>query len=169
MSNTIVRRPATTALATLLALAATALCGPTARAEDIGNVNTSWHVTGSDYISVEAFDDPKVPGVACDLSRARKGGVLASVGFATDVSEFSVACRQVGPISVDVASLVSEHGEEVFSEKASLFFKTIHLVRFADRKRNELIYLVYSDKLIDGSPKNSISSVPIMPWPDAKR
>ncbi len=151
-------------VATAAALALAACLPMPATADDIGNVNTAFHITGSDYISVEAFDDPDVKGVSCDLSRARKGGVMASVGLATDVSEFSIACRQVGPVDVDIRKLVAEHGEDVFSEKASTFFKTVHVRRFADSKRNTLIYLVYSDKVLDGSPKNSISAVPITPW-----
>ncbi len=112
---------------------------------------------------VEAFDDPKVAGVACHVSRARTGGIKGGLGLAEDTSDASIACRQIGPIRF-LESL--EEGEEVFSERRSLIFKRLQVVRFHDRKRNTLVYLVYSDRLIEGSPKNALSTVPIMPWPD---
>lgn len=132
-------------------------------AEEIGSVSTNWKLLGAnDRITVQAFDDPKVPGVACHLSRAVTGGLTGAVGLATDTSDASIACRQVGPITVDVGALKT--GEHVFKADTSIFFKTMQVVRFYDKKRNVIIYLVYSDKLIDGSPKNSISSVPIQKW-----
>lgn len=151
-------------IATAAALAVAAFLPTVASADDIGSVNTSFHVTGSDYISVEAIDDPDVKGVTCDLSRARKGGIVAAAGFATDVSEFSIACRQYGPIDADIGKLADPHGVDVFKASANPFFKAIHVRRFVDAKRNMLVYLAYSDKLFDGSPKNSISSVPVQPW-----
>lgn len=130
--------------------------------EVIGTVDTNFRLLSrDDDIVVEAFDDPKVAGVACHLSRARKGGVKGMVGLAEDPSDASIACRQVGPIQIKEKF---KNGEEVFSKKISLAFKTMQVVRFLDEKRNVLIYLVYSDKLVDGSPKNSISTVPIMKW-----
>lgn len=133
-----------------------------AHAEQIASANTSTNLLGSnDRIVIEAFDDPKVPGVTCHLSRAVKGGVKADVGLASDKTEASIACRQIGPISFP-QPLVD--GESVFEVKMSLLFKTMHVVRFFDKKRNVLVYLVYSDKLIDGSPKNSISTVPVQKW-----
>lgn len=133
-----------------------------AHAEQIGSANTSTNLLGSnDRIVIEAFDDPKVPGVTCHLSRAVKGGVTADFGLASDKTEASIACRQIGPISFP-QPLVD--GESVFEVKMSLLFKTMHVVRFFDKKRNVLVYLVYSDKLIDGSPKNSISTVPVQKW-----
>ena len=133
-----------------------------AHAEQIGSAKTSTNLLGSnDRIVIEAFDDPKVPGVTCHLSRAVKGGIKADVGLASDKSEASIACRQIGPISFP-QPLVD--GESVFEVKMSLLFKTMHVVRFFDKKRNVLVYLVYSDKLIDGSPKNSISTVPVQKW-----
>ena len=84
--------------------------------------------------------------------------------MAEDTSDASIACRQVGPITVNMTELKKEDGEKVFSERTSLLFKTMQVVRFADVKRNEIVYLVYSDKIIEGSPKNAISSVPVMPW-----
>ena len=131
-------------------------------AEQLGSANTSFNLLGSnDRIVIEAFDDPKVPGVTCHLSRAVKGGVSADIGFGSDKSEASIACRQIGPISFPKPLT---DGESVFEVKMSLLFKTMHVVRFFDKKRNVLIYLVYSDKLIDGSPKNSISTVPVQKW-----
>lgn len=130
--------------------------------EIIGSVDTKFRMLSrDDDIVIEAFDDPKIEGVACHLSRARKGGIKGSLGIAEDSSDASIACRQIGPISFreDI-----ESGEAVFTKNTSLTFKTMQVVRFFDKKRNVLIYLVYSDKLVDGSPKNSISSVPVMPW-----
>jgi len=133
-----------------------------AAAEIIGSVDTVFKLIGPDHkIVIEAFDDPKVTGVACHLSRAKKGGLSGAVGLAEDPSDASIACRQVGPIALP-AKL--EEGEEVFSQRTSIIFKELHVVRFLDRKRNVLVYLAYSDKLIEGSPKNAISTVPIQPW-----
>jgi CreA protein len=131
-----------------------------ASAEEIGSVSTVFKLLGpNDKIVIEAFDDPKVDGVTCHLSRAKKGGVSGAVGFATDSSDAAIACRQVGPITIKEEL---EDGESVFNKRTSILFKTMQVVRFLDQKRNVLIYLVYSDKLIDGSPKNSISTVPIL-------
>ncbi len=117
-------------------------------------------------IVVEAFDDPGVDGVACYLSAARTGGVKGGLGLAEDTSDAALACRQVGPITIKGKFSA---GDEVFSEKRSILFKRLRVVRFLDQKRNTLVYLVYSDKLIDGSPKNSVSAVPIMQWPAAAK
>jgi CreA protein len=131
-----------------------------ASAEEIGSVSTVFKLLGpNDKIVIEAFDDPKVDGVTCHLSRAKKGGVSGAVGFATDSSDAAIACRQFGPITIKEEL---EDGESVFNKRTSILFKTMQVVRFLDQKRNVLIYLVYSDKLIDGSPKNSISTVPIL-------
>jgi len=136
------------------------LAANTVSAEEIGSVSTVFKLLGpNDRIVIEAFDDPKVDGVTCHLSRAKKGGVSGAVGLATDSSDAAIACRQVGPITVKEAL---EDGESVFNKRTSILFKTMQVVRFVDQKRNVLIYLVYSDKLIDGSPKNSISTVPIL-------
>lgn len=133
-----------------------------AHAEEIANVSTSFNLLGSnDRITIEAFDDPRIPGVACHLSRAVKGGAMADIGLSNDPSNSSIACRQVGPIAMP-ANLPKN--EAVFEAKQSPFFKTMHVVRFFDTKRNVLIYLVYSDKLIEGSRKNSISTVPVQKW-----
>ena len=138
------------------------LFAATAGAEEIGSVDTVFKFLGPDHkIVIEAFDDPAVEGVACHLSRAKKGGIKGALGLAEDTSDASIACRQVGPIRF---KRDLEEGEEVFSKKTSIVFKTLHVVRFHDRKRGVLVYLVYSDKLVEGSPKNAITSVPIMPW-----
>lgn len=126
-------------------------------ARDIGEVNTVFKWIGPDHkIVVNGFEDPKISGVTCFLSRAKTGGVSGSLGFAEDPSDASVACRQTGPI-VFTQAIVDR--EEVFTEKASILFKKVRVVRFYDAASNSLIYLVYSDKMIDGSPKNSISAV----------
>lgn len=134
-------------------------------AEEIGSVDTEFKFFGPDHkIVIEAFDDPKVEGVACHVSRSQKGGIKGALGLAEETSDASIACRQVGPIRFREEI---EDGEEVFSERRSLLFKKLQVVRFLDRKRNTLVYLSYSDKVIEGSPQNTISSVPIMPWPSA--
>jgi CreA protein len=134
----------------------------TAEAEEIGCVSTTWRVWADDKICVSAFDDPKVPGVTCYLSQARTGGFKGTIGVAEDRSRFSIACRQVGPITVELAKLPDE--EEAFSERTSLLFKETRVVRLVDRARRTLVYLAYSTKVVEGSPFNSLSSVPVMAW-----
>ncbi len=134
----------------------------TAHAEVVGKVDTAFKLLGANHaIVIEAFDDPKVQGVACHLSRAKTGGIKGSLGLSEDKSDASIACRQVGPISFQDKL---KQGERVFTKKTSLIFKSMQVVRFYDAKRNTLVYLVYSDRVIEGSPKNAISTVPIMPW-----
>jgi CreA protein len=130
--------------------------------DEIGCVSTTWRVWADDKICVSAYDDPKVPGVTCHLSQARTGGFKGTVGVAEDRSRFSIACRQVGPITVDLAKLPDE--EEAFSEQTSILFKETRVVRMVDRARRTLVYLAYSTKVVEGSPFNSISTVPVMPW-----
>ncbi|MFD2205114.1 CreA family protein [Kiloniella antarctica] len=131
-------------------------------AEIIGSVDTVFKWVGPNHkIIIEAFDDPKVEGVSCHLSRAKTGGISGAVGLAEDTTDASIACRQIGPIKFREEL---KDGEEVFTQRTSLVFKSMQVVRFFDKKRNVLVYLVYSDRLIEGSPKNSITSVPIMPW-----
>ena len=128
-----------------------------------GEVSTRFRWVGpNDKIVVDGFDDPKVKGVACHLSRAQTGGIKGAMGVAEDSSDASIACRQIGPISL-VGEL--KDGEQVFDERRSLLFKELQVVRFFDRERNVLAYVAYSDRVIEGSPKNSISTVPIMSWP----
>ena len=134
-----------------------------ALAETIGEVSTVFKWVGpNDKIVVEAFDDPKVSGVTCYLSRAKTGGVKGGLGLAEDRAEASIACRQVGPIAFKGTL---KDGEEVFKERTSLVFKTMQVVRFFDSKRNTLVYLVYSDRVIEGSPQNAVTAIPILPWP----
>src|SRR5438552_11039532 len=134
-----------------------------ARADDLPCDSTTFRFLGkNDRVCVSAFDDPKVPGVACHISQARTGGVKGTFGLAEDPSRFSIACRQVGPISTDINSLRDK--EEVYSERTSVFFKHTHVYRIVDKQRNTLVYLAISDKIIEGSPQNAISTVPIMPW-----
>tara|TARA_Y100001951_G_scaffold79856_1_gene67755 strand:- start:66 stop:527 length:462 start_codon:yes stop_codon:yes gene_type:complete len=133
-----------------------------ALAETIGEVSTVFKWLGpNDKIVVEAFDDPKVDGVTCYLSRAKTGGVKGGLGLAEDRAEASLACRQVGPITFKGKL---EDGEEVFKERTSLVFKTMQVVRFFDEQRNTLVYLVYSDRVIEGSPQNAVTAIPILPW-----
>lgn len=128
-----------------------------------GSVSTRWRFFGpNDKIVVDGFDDPKVKGVACHISRAQTGGVKGELGLAEDTSDASIACRQIGPIKI-TGEL--KDGERVFDEQRSLVFKKLQVVRFYDRERNVLVYVAYSDRFIEGSPKNSISTVPIMGWP----
>jgi CreA protein len=128
-----------------------------------GAVSTRFRLLGpNDKIVVDAFDDPKVEGVACHISRAQTGGLKGGLGVAEDTSDASIACRQVGPIKI-IGEL--KDGERVFDERRSLVFKTLQVVRFFDRQRDVLVYVAYSNRLIEGSPKNSISTVPVMNWP----
>jgi CreA protein len=143
----------------LAALSCLILVATPAWAEEIGAVSTVFKMLGpNDKVVVEAFDDPKVEGVTCYLSRAKKGGVKGGLGVAEDPSDASIACRQVGPIRFKEKI---KDGDEVFKKDTSLLFKSMQVVRFHDVKRDVLVYLVYSDRIIEGSPKNSISAVPI--------
>jgi CreA protein len=136
----------------------------TASAEEIGDVTTTFKLLGANHkIVIEAFDDPDVSGVACHISRAKTGGMKGAVGLAEDPTEASIACRQIGAIDASKLDKL-KNGDVVFKESLSLVFKTLQVVRFYDKKRNVLVYLAYSDKVIEGSPKNSISSVPVMKW-----
>lgn len=146
-----------------MALAVAAALARPALAENIGCLSTTFRFLGpNDKVCVSGFDDPKVPGVACHISHARTGGIKGGLGLAEDPSRFSIACRQVGPITIDPAKLPDE--EEVYSSRTSLIFKETHVYRMYDKKRNTLVYLAISDRVIEGSPQNSISTVPIMPW-----
>ena len=150
-------------LAIVPALLGFGLASGAAHADDIGCLSTTFRILGAnDKVCVSAFDDPKVPGVACHISQARTGGIKGSLGLAEDPSRFSIACRQVGPISTDISKLPEE--EDVYTERTSIFFKHTHVYRMVDRKRNTLIYMAISDKIVEGSPQNSISTVPVMPW-----
>ena len=135
-------------------------------AEKVGDVSTVFKLLGAnDKIVVEAFDDPDIKGATCYLSRAKTGGISGVVGVAEDTSDASIDCRQVGSmvLSEEVRSGDAD-GDEVFKKSTSLLFKSIQVVRFYDAKRNVLVYLAYSDRVIEGSPKNSISTIPVMRW-----
>jgi CreA protein len=151
-------RPRIGALAAHLALAALALSAASAPAEEIGSVNTHFRLPRSDRVVVEAYDDPTVAGVTCYVSRARTGGMKGTLGVAEDPTEASIACRQVGPIRF---SGTLRQQDDVFTERMSFIFKTLHVVRMVDPKRNTLIYLTYSDRVISGSAKNSVTAVPL--------
>ncbi len=133
----------------------------TAAAEEIGTASYRFKWIGpNDRIKVEVFDDPAVPGVACYLSRAETGGVRGALGLAEDPGEASIACRQVAPVDVEAVKKL-KNGDEVFSRGASLVWKKTQVVRFYDAKRNVLVYLTYTDRVLEGSPQNSISVVPL--------
>jgi CreA protein len=118
-------------------------------------------LTPNDKLATYGIDDPGVDGVACHFTVPEKGGISGWLGVAEEVSDISLACRQVGPIRIKEKFV---QGDDMFRQRRSLFFKRMQIVRGCDAKRNVLVYMVYSDKLIDGSPKNSTSTVPIMPW-----
>jgi CreA protein len=147
----------------LAAASLLAVVAAPAWAEEVGCVSTTFRVLGlaNDKICVDSFKDPKVEGVVCHVARAKTGGVKGKVGLAEDTSDASISCRQVGPITIQGEL---KDGEDVFKESRSWLFKKLQVVRFFDKPNNTLVYLSYSDKLVEGSPKNSLSSVPIMPW-----
>ena len=139
------------------------LTAPIAASGDtVGCVTTAWKLIGANHkVCVDAFHDAKVPGVTCHVSQARTGGISGSLGLAQDPSQFSLACRQTGPISLP-AKLPKE--ETVFAEDTSILFKETRVVRMWDEANRTLVYVAISRKLIDGAPANSISTVPVMPW-----
>ncbi|MCD2344008.1 CreA family protein [Ideonella azotifigens] len=140
-----------------LGLLAVAACG--ASAEPVGEVDTVFKWIGPDHkIVVDAYDDPLVAGVTCYVSRAKTGGIKGALGLAEDKSEASIACRQVGPVSF---AKPLRQQDEVFSERISLVFKRLRVVRMVDAKRNTLVYMTYSDRVIEGSPQNSVTAVPV--------
>jgi CreA protein len=145
----------------LAVLASTVLCACSlAGSEEIGRVDTAFQLLGPDHgIVVEAYDDPRVAGVTCYVSRAKTGGIKGGLGLAEDKAEASIACRQVAPVSFGDKPLPRQ--EEVFSERMSLVFKKLRVVRMVDAKRNTLVYMTYSDRLINGSPQNSVTAVPM--------
>ena len=118
-------------------------------------------LTPNDKLATYGLDDPEVDGVACHFTAPERGGLKGWIGLAEEVSDISLSCSQVGPIRFKTKF---EQGEDVFRQRRSLFFKKMQIVRGCDVKRNVLVYMVYSDRIIEGSPKNSTSAVPIMPW-----
>ncbi|KZK86575.1 hypothetical protein PsAD46_02963 [Pseudovibrio sp. Ad46] len=143
------------------------MLGTAAQAQEpdlIFKKSTVWKFLSPDHkLATYALDDPEVEGVACHFTVPEKGGFSGWLGLEEETSDVSLACRQVGPIKFKSKF---EQGDEVYRQSRSLFFKKMRIVRGCDAKRNVLVYLVYSDKLVEGSPKNSTSTVPIMPWAD---
>jgi CreA protein len=130
-----------------------------AHADRIGEVDTVFKFIGPDHkIVVDAYDDPEVKGVTCYVSRAKTGGIKGGLGLAEDKAEASIACRQTGPISF---ARPLKRQDEMFSERISLVFKRLRVVRMVDSARNTLVYLTYSDRVIEGSPQNSVTAVPV--------
>lgn len=138
-----------------------------ALAERIGAVDTDFRLIGPDNkIEIEVFEDENIPGVTCYISRATTGGVKGAVGVAEDRSNASLSCHQTGPITLNEhIKAGKEEGEGVFKKRTSLIFKSLQVVRFFDKKHNTLVYMAYSDRVLVGSPNNSISAVPVLPWP----
>ncbi len=146
-------------------LAVMLVVSPLARADDdIGCVSTNIRVLGlaNDKICVSSFRDPEIDGVACTISRAVTGGTKGAIGLAEDTADAAISCHQIGPIQLPKDL---KDGERVFKESRSFLFKKLQVVRFFDKANNSLVYLSYSDKIIDGSPKNSVSAVTIQEWP----
>ena len=152
----------TAALALAGLLAAAPLAVAAEEPDRIMSKSTVWRtLTPDDKLVVYGLDDPAVEGVACHYTTPEKGGIKGGLGLAEEVSDISLACRQIGPVRFKEKF---EQGSIVFSERRSLIFKRMRIVRGCDEKRNVLVYMVYSDRPIEGSPKNSTSSVPLMPW-----
>lgn len=150
------QRYAVSLLVTVLIVAGS---GRPVTADQIGSVDTRFRfLTPDDSIRVDVFDDPKIAGVSCYISRAQTGGVSGAMGLAEDSSEASIDCRLTGPVKLKKSI---KNGERVFTERRSLIFKQLQVVRYCDAKRNVLVYLAYSDRVIEGSPQNSVSSVPL--------
>ena len=148
-------RPAVFSIALLLANTPPELVAR----DEIGDVDTRFRLfSPDDSIKVLAFEDPKVKGVACYLSMAQKGGYSGALGLAEDTSDASIDCRRTGQLQFTEAF---RNGERVFSERRSMIFKQLRVVRFCDPERNALVYLAYSERVIEGSPNNSISAVPL--------
>jgi CreA protein len=132
---------------------------PHAVAEPIGEVDTVFKLIGPDHkIVVDAYDDPQVSGITCYVSRAKTGGIKGAIGIAEDKAEASIACRQTGKLAFTKPLPLQE---EVMNERISLLFKKLRVVRMVDKARNTLVYLTYSDRLIEGSPQNSVTAVPV--------
>lgn len=150
----------------ILASALILMYSTSVQADKIGSVDTDFKLFGPDNkIVIEAFDDPDIAGVTCYISRAKTGGISGAVGVAEDKSDASLTCHQTGPITLgeDIKAGKKE-GEDVFKKRTSLVFKSMQVVRFYDKIHNTLVYMVYSDRVLEGSPNNSITAVPILPW-----
>ena len=146
----------------VLAFTAPALAQEQDDPELIFKKTTVWRMLSPDAkLATYAINDPGVEGVACYFTVPEIGGWKGWAGLAEEVSDVSIACRQTGPI---VIKEKFKQGHEIYRQRRSLFFKKMQIVRGCDPKNNVLVYLSYTDKLIEGSPKNSTSAVPIMPW-----
>jgi CreA protein len=141
-------------------VAALTSCGP--KPHTVGSVNTEFKLIGPDHkIVIESYDDPKIDGITVFISKSQKGGIKGALGLAEDTSDASVAVRQTGPIKVKEAF---ENGEDAFTEQRSVLFKRLHVSRFWDAPHRSFVYVVWTDRLINGSPQNSISAVVAQPW-----
>jgi CreA protein len=147
----------------LACLAAVLLTATAAHADSgparIGKVDTTFKLLGrNDRIVVDRYDDPKVDGVSCYMSRAETGGIKGSLGFATDPSRFSIACRATGRVTLKGKL---PDNEIVFGASANWLFKEIRVSRLWDQEKHVLIYLVWSTQALtpEGSPYNSVSAV----------
>ena len=158
---TILKRffPALAACAALFSVSA-----PASAATEVGCVSTTWRIVNNDKVCVQSFNDPQIEGVTCHLSYAKTGGVSGALGLAENPSRFSLSCRQTGPLKAEQP--LRKVQEDVFTQRMSFLFKGLNVSRLVDIENKSLIYLVVSEKLIDGSPYNSISVVPLMPWRD---
>lgn len=149
-------------LLSLFILAAAGFAAHTAHAEKVGCVSTTWRVVNNDKVCVQSFKDPEIDGVVCHVSYAQTGGISGALGFAEDPSRFSIACRQVGQIVGKKP--IAQSAEGVFTHRMSFLFKGLNVSRLVDKENHTLIYLIVSEKIIEGSPSNGISTVPLMPW-----
>jgi CreA protein len=141
-------------------VAALTSCGP--KPHTVGSVNTEFKLIGPDHkIVIESYDDPKIDGITVFISKSQKGGIKGALGLAEDTSDASVAVRQTGPIKVKEAF---ENGEDAFTEQRSVLFKRLHVSRFWDAPHKSFVYVVWTDRFINGSPQNSISAVVAQPW-----
>ncbi|UDG81213.1 hypothetical protein GFV14_00746 [Candidatus Hartigia pinicola] len=134
--------------------------------EEIGSVDTVFKIFGPNYrIIIETFNDPEIDNIICYLSRSKTGGLKSSIGVSEETSEAAISCHQTGPVKLtDRIKRAQKKPQVVFQKRTSLVFKKLQVVRFYDSKRNTLVYLTYSNKIIDGSPKNALSAVPIIRW-----
>ncbi len=134
----------------------------------VGEVSTVFKfLTPNDKIKIAAFEDPKIEGITCFISRAVTGGLKGAFGLAEDTSDASISCHQTGVIKFLKPIEAGKDGEEVFNERRSLIFKELHVTRFYDKKSKTFIYLTWSDRIIEGSPKNSITTVASRSWEGA--
>ncbi|MDQ1080823.1 CreA family protein [Pseudoroseomonas cervicalis] len=154
------RRPIPPALSLLAALPlALALGGDATAQSRVGEVSTTFRLVGpNDKVVVERYDDPRVPNVSCYVSRADTGGLSGWVGLAEDPSRFSIACRATGVVTLPQGL---PQTESVFRQSSSALFKSLTVTRMHDREKNVLVYLVTSTKIVDGSPFNSVTAVPL--------